>query len=387
MLRCPTVIVWDRYFNRRFWKNACPSAAYGNWYTTIESTRMSPERLCDAVSLTRGELFRGRNDYDGATKMEMLFHDVQAAKAAARIMGGAIVAPAPVLAPAPVAAETPVAAVASAAPITTAPRELLNVVAVWRKGWDVPNAAEYVSRLADGVKRNLSIPYQMTVLTDSIELHRSDIPCKVAPLVTDWAGWWAKVEIFRHDLFPKGPTLYLDLDTVVTGSLDGFMDSARFPRGIYFLDDFYHPGNAETGVMFWTGMDVSAVHRTFDAGHLSRNDAAYITGRALQFWRGLVRTDLQARMPIVSYKVHIRQGNNMAPPAGTSLVCFHGQPRPHGLGPDFPQWMKQHWVGNAPAPLGVVAGQGTGKRAFTRSEPRLSSRSERSEAVKEVASV
>src|SRR5688572_22516910 len=69
--------------------------------------------------------------------------------------------------------------------------------------------AEWVRKLKDGVARNLTVPYEFKVLTDL------NLPDSI-PLRHKWPGWWAKIEVFRE---VTGPTLYLDLDTVVTGNI------------------------------------------------------------------------------------------------------------------------------------------------------------------------
>jgi hypothetical protein len=246
------------------------------------------------------------------------------------------------------------------------------VLCVLRKGWNVPNEEEYVLRLAAGVKRNLSIPHTFIVLTDSTLLKTNEEEnFVVLPFQNDWQGWWCKVELFHPDLTLGFPTLYLDLDTVVVGSLDRFFDATVFPDGIYFLDDFYRPGKGETGVMFWRGLETSALYRTFDYDHRPRMDAQYLVPRSVSMFGPKVHCDIQKRIHVASYKVDIRDRGYNAPHSECSLVCFHGQPRPHELGPDFPAWMKENWVG-ADKPL------------IDNLQPRLVRRSNRSKSTEEV---
>lgn len=50
-----------------------------------------------------------------------------------------------------------------------------------------------------------------------------DVPgVKCIPLVHDWPGWWAKLELFRPDI--KGDFLTTDLDNVFLGPLDDILN-------------------------------------------------------------------------------------------------------------------------------------------------------------------
>lgn len=68
------------------------------------------------------------------------------------------------------------------------------------------------------VARNLSIPHRFVCLSN-IDVDGVD----TIPLTEGWPGWWAKTELWKHDF---GRTLYLDLDTLIAGSLD---EVAEYP--------------------------------------------------------------------------------------------------------------------------------------------------------------
>jgi hypothetical protein len=71
----------------------------------------------------------------------------------------------------------------------------------------------WVQRLKAMVARNLSLPHRFVCLSNV------EVPgVEVVPLRQRWPGWWAKLELFGHDLGSR--VLYLDLDVLVTGSLD-----------------------------------------------------------------------------------------------------------------------------------------------------------------------
>lgn len=153
------------------------------------------------------------------------------------------------------------------------------------------------------------------------------------PLRTDWPGWWAKIEAFGV----RGPCLYMDLDTVLTGGLRPLLDIAASHDFVALAD--FDPGSGRgmaSGLMGWRG-DLSAVFAAFaadPAGHMAANatprwwgDQGFIerAGPRPAYWQDL------APGAVVSWKRHCADGA----PAKARVVCFHGKPRPweieHGL--------------------------------------------------------
>jgi hypothetical protein len=100
--------------------------------------------------------------------------------------------------------------IASGAPFRALLGEL-TVLCVLKSGGDYD--AEYVRKLRDSVARHLTIPHRFVCLSDV------PVPCERIPLKHGWPGWWSKIEVFRPDVI-TGPTLYLDLDTIVVDDLD-----------------------------------------------------------------------------------------------------------------------------------------------------------------------
>jgi hypothetical protein len=158
-------------------------------------------------------------------------------------------------------------------------------------------------------------------------------------LVHGWPGWWSKIELFRPGLFPDGlRILYLDLDTVVVGSLARIL--AR-PERILALEDFYrHPPTFArglgSGVLAWTAGDplLTGFYEEF-AADPDRYMRACGTGgdqRYLEIaltcagaWDQITFWQDVCPAAIVSYKVHCATGQ-IRP--GAKVVCFHGRPKP-----------------------------------------------------------
>lgn len=167
---------------------------------------------------------------------------------------------------------------------------------------------EYVRRLKAGVDAHLS-GHDFVCLSDV------DVPCQRIPLKNSWESWWSKISLFQPGLL-TGPTLYLDLDTVITGDL---MEIAGYPHRFTMLSDFYYPQRPASGVMAWNG-DYSRLFREFDpkAKYPGHGDQGYIGSR--------VDADrFQDLFPgqITSRKVKATRNPN------ERIVCFHGLPRPH----------------------------------------------------------
>jgi hypothetical protein len=158
-------------------------------------------------------------------------------------------------------------------------------------------------------------------------------------LAHGWPGWWSKIELFRPGLFPDGmPILYLDLDSVVVGSLAPIL-ARREP--LLALEDFYrHPPlfarGLGSGVLAWTAGDpwlarcyeeFAADPETYMRACGSGGDQRYLetcltlggTWDRVTFWPDVCPA------AIVSYKVHCHGGRI---PPGARIVCFHGRPKP-----------------------------------------------------------
>ena len=207
----------------------------------------------------------------------------------------------------------------------------MNVVCVLRTGEEYD--ATWVRKLRDGVKRNLSIPHRFYCLSDT------EVPCERVPLRHSWPGWWSKLEMFR---IVEAGTLYLDLDTVVTGSLDHF---AELKSDFAMLRNFHDPNMVGSGVM-WFGKPQRHVYDRFCTRpykfidyHNEHRNGPYVGDQAF-IWESFGRKVDQLPMETIkSYKFHCRDGL----PENTSLVCFHGLPKATEIKTD---WMARHWDGD-----------------------------------------
>jgi hypothetical protein len=227
---------------------------------------------------------------------------------------------------------------------------MITVACVYRTGGDY--SWDYVHRLLGGVSRSMSREHRFLVLTDE----EAAGMFHVKQLQHNWPGWWSKLELFGI----PGPVLYLDLDTVIVGSLDrlaAYIETMP-ADSLMCLEDFYlHRGSPSTGVMGWSG-DMGTIYRWFRsiAAHASWQHtrtgirmvtAANVSFRGDQEWlRDYIRKSgwpkivlAQTVEPgILSYKADVRD-NRL--PDDAALVCFHGRPRPAEV--KGCEWMQSCW--------------------------------------------
>jgi hypothetical protein len=203
-----------------------------------------------------------------------------------------------------------------------------TVVCVLRSGGDY--TPEYVDRLYDGVKKHLKQSHLFICVTDLLPWRQDFLIWKWdVPL---WKGWWSKIATF----FITPPVIYFDLDTIITGPLDPFVDAVMADEGIWMLQAFRYLRGVETderrwwasGIMGWNG-DFQYIADDFRYPEHSKRfvgDQKYIAHKLLQ--NRVCINPVQDKLTVASYKHHCQNGV----PKGTDVVCFHGHPRPHEIG-------------------------------------------------------
>lgn len=215
----------------------------------------------------------------------------------------------------------------------------MTIACVLRRG--AGYTVEWVHALKRGIARHMSLRYRAPLADPEPGTWTFVCLTDVGPfgsesiaLAHDWPGWWSKIEMLRPGLF-LGPTLYLDLDSLVVGDLAPF---ATYSGDLALLSDFYRPQLAQSGVMLFNpGPATAALWRTFSASAAQymrryRGDGEWLHAHARRPER------VQDLYPdaVVSYKVHARQG----PPEGARIVACHGRPKC-----DDPKsgWLHREW--------------------------------------------
>lgn len=208
--------------------------------------------------------------------------------------------------------------------------------------------AEYVNKLHDMVKRNVSAghPGRFVCITDDASGLDDGIQVIQAP--KDIHGWWVKIWMFKRGLFAKGErVIFMDLDTVIIGELDSLVG---YSGDFATLRDFYYPQQIGPAIISWRVNDFSeSIYDEWKAG------GHPTTGHGDLWWLNRINQGrfarecdkLQNLFPgmFVSFKANC----NPYPPSGAKVVCFHGQPRPHNCDAE---WVKLMWkIGGGKMPI------------------------------------
>lgn len=175
----------------------------------------------------------------------------------------------------------------------------------------------------------------------------SDVPvdCERVPLQTDWPGWWAKIELFRHF---TGRTFYLDLDSVIVADPAPLVTTGRF----MMIRNWGYPKLFASGVMSWHG-DYGHITSAFEpmaAAVIEKyttceqwGDQAFIAERA-----GDVRAFPAGAVASYRYQIARRRIVNAAPPKGACVVAFNGTHLPWEAAEDWARvWWEQPQVSAA----------------------------------------
>lgn len=121
---------------------------------------------------------------------------------------------------------------------------MITVACVLRQGGKVGYDASWVHKLQAAVSRNLSIEHEFVCLSDC------DVDCKRIPLEFAGSGFWAKLELFRPNLFST-PVLYLDLDTVICQPIDDIVSKVQDQPFVMWHE--YDRDIHSSAMMWWRG--------------------------------------------------------------------------------------------------------------------------------------
>lgn len=185
----------------------------------------------------------------------------------------------------------------------------------------------YVNRLASTARRQTNRDLRVVCFTDDKRGLDSGIDAQPLP-VDGLSGWWNKVALFGETLpGVTGRVLYLDLDVVITGSLDSLLDH---PGSFVIMDNDYVPGFNSSVMLFDVGAQPHVWSRFAD------REGKYLDGD--QDWMALMIPDA-AVWPddwCVPYRLRAAE----APPHDTKVVIFSGRPNPD----EYPApWIRDYW--------------------------------------------
>lgn len=113
----------------------------------------------------------------------------------------------------------------------------------------VPYNKEWVNKLYRAIQRNFHDSFRFVCLSNT------DTDVETIPLITDWPGWWSKIELFRPNLF-EGPVVYFDLDVLICKDFTRFFNGFNFRNFHMLLEptkSLIKPGTPNSSIMYWYG--------------------------------------------------------------------------------------------------------------------------------------
>lgn len=211
----------------------------------------------------------------------------------------------------------------------------LHVVCV---KWGTKYGPEYVNKLFRGVKKYLTeVEFDFTCFTENSEGLQEGVNWKELP--ENWSGWWGKASLFSdHGL--EGRLLYIDLDTVITGSLN---ELAKY-TGVFAVmgtSDIYcekAKDGYNTSIIAW--------HSSFGKQIYSclKNYYEYVLKYICRFdyWTemNVKNADLVQNLfpgQFLDYSTYCRE--NL--PENCRMVCFPREPKPHNCSAP---WIDEFWI-------------------------------------------
>lgn len=210
-----------------------------------------------------------------------------------------------------------------------------TVVCVLRSGGDYDE--EYVIKLKNAVKRNATKRIDFVCISD---VPINDPEIRNENLISDFPGWWSKVEMFRSELYRTEYALYIDLDTVILQNIDSiFSPTGIFASIVPWNTARRKNGEIASGIMLFKTSELRFIYEEFSMGLISdyKGDQDYILESLRE--HNIPKTTLPKMIHgIKSYKRDIlRYGMDIS----SRIICFHGKPRPRDI-QNF-KWMKENW--------------------------------------------
>lgn len=210
------------------------------------------------------------------------------------------------------------------------------MLTVWCLCWGDKYPDYYITRLQKSVRENLSIPHRFICITD-----RRISGVATMPPPVDWPGWWGKLSLFKPGIATV-TNLWLDLDVVVTGSLDDLVNDygqCALAMPLNWAQSGH--GGCQSSVMIWKQSKyMLPIYKLFDpkdARWPPVNDG-YLWGD--QEWITKLRDDGVIDVTpinpdwVKSYKYHCRNGL----PKDCRVVVFHGDPKPDDVSESWFRW-------------------------------------------------
>lgn len=218
---------------------------------------------------------------------------------------------------------------------------MTTVACLWVRGHLTYYTRTYVATLAAMVRRHMDRPYRFVCLTDM----PAKVPLGVEPIVVPTLpkgvyAWWWKLRLFDPAIGLTGRVLYIDLDSLIVGSLAPMLD---LPASLALCPDeaTFQPKNALKVVKRFNGSVM-----VFDAGahpDLWTNYRPALTEEywsdqdVIGLWKPGAAVFPSAWVPRLSVLRYNRPSK-----AGPAIVVLAKKPKPHLAVHEFP-WVRKVW--------------------------------------------
>lgn len=254
--------------------------------------------------------------------------------------------------------------------MSSADQSPVNIICI---KWGKRYPASYVNKLLRGVDQNLTRPYIFHCCTDDPEGLAPDIRVIPFPENPGIKSWWphvlVKLMVTQNGFGGlQGPTLFLDLDVVITGSIDCFFDFKPGENCIIhnwvnwrkrLLGRVPHVGNSSV-FRFDAGPESDYIYQTFLKEMARAEDTSIFNTEQAFLTYAMQDLNWWPEEWVKSYKWNCRPWFPLnllkAPklPADCKILVFHGLPDPDeaiagykGKKPHHhtkaAHWIEQYW--------------------------------------------
>ena len=206
----------------------------------------------------------------------------------------------------------------------------LTIATVLKSGGDFK--PEHVTALYYSITKLLPAPldFKFVCLTDM-----ESVVVNTIPLTEDLFGWWSKLELFKPGQFDTELVFYMDLDTMVWSDFSFILS---YEGGFCITEDFYRKRKrCQSTLMLFKP---TACKPIWD--YYQRSSCVFDTAKVPPYKgdQGFIEKAIknpdffQDLWPgkFISYKQHCCRNRNpdkfIGVPEETSVICFHGKPRP-----------------------------------------------------------